>query len=192
MMTITIKRLCPELAETYISYLSHLDFSHEPHWSSCLCRFYHMNDAIEDWAKRTFEDNRTDALRAIASGEMNGFLAFVGETCIGWLNANDATSYKRLEEYMGPYLTKPKVGMTICYVIHPDYRRQGVATALLKAAIVEFEREDYDFILALPIKADTFSEKQYRGTVSMYEKAGFVTVETVEDMQIMRLNLKGE
>lgn len=109
-MNLTIKRLCPELAQIYIDYLGHLDFSHEPHWSACLCRFYHMNNAIEAWKKRTFEENKTDAILAIQNGTMNGYLAFDDEQCIGWLNANDAESYIRIEEYMGPYINGQKIG----------------------------------------------------------------------------------
>jgi len=191
-MNIAIKRLCPELAQTYINYLSHLDFSHEPHWSSCLCRFYHMNNDMDVWVKRTFEENKADAIEAILAGTMDGYLAFDGEQCIGWHNANNTVAYLRLEEYLTPYVGSQKIGLAICYVIHPNYRHQGVAKALLAQAITNFRDEEYDAVIALPIAEDSFSEKQYRGTVSMYEKAGFKTMEIIENMHIMRLELKGK
>ncbi|HWR60969.1 MAG TPA: hypothetical protein VN580_05120 [Clostridia bacterium] len=42
-MDYSVKPLSPELADTFTDYLTNLDFSHSPHWSTCFCRFYHKD-----------------------------------------------------------------------------------------------------------------------------------------------------
>lgn len=131
--------------------------------------------------------HKKEAIREIDKGNMKGFLAFDGDKCIGWLNANDWKQLKRLHEYVKDTIGTKKVGMPICFVIHPEYRNKGVATALLKESIADFRNQGYDAMLAIPIYSDDFSPKLYRGTISMYEKAGFRQMDEFEDLGDVRV-----
>ena len=188
-MDIKIVKLEKGMGNTFADYFKNLDFSHEKNWSGCYCRFYHMDNDIEDWAARTGEQNRADAIKEIDNGNMTGFLAFSGDKCIGWLNANDWKSYRRLLEYVPEYIGDKKTGIVICYVIHPEFRSMGVAKALLNAALDDFKSNGYEAVMALPVGADAFSQKMYRGTVSMYEKAGFEKIAEFEYAQVYWLEL---
>lgn len=189
-MTYTIRKLCPELANTFVEYLENLDFHHAPHWASCFCRFYHTDCTMAQWQSRAAMENRTEALEQINSGNMKGYLAFDGEKCIGWCNANDASLYIRLQSDLEHIIKGQKAGLTICFVIHPEYRRQGVARLLLRQALKDFKAEGFDIAIALPVEAKGEHEKLYRGSLNMYREFGFEEIEKDEDVYIMRLRLK--
>ena len=188
-MELTIKRLSPELGTTYCDFLSGVDFSQTPHWASCFCRFYHLNCSQQEWMARTLEQNRAEALREIEEGNLHGYLAFDGDTCVGWCNASDVGQLVRLREYTDELCSGKRVGCTICYVIHPDYRNQGVARMLLHRAIEDFRAAGYEAMLALPVEAENEKQKRYRGTLHMYQQEGYQELQTIDQLHIMWLKL---
>lgn len=187
-MELKILPLSPALAHPFCDYLSGLDFAGTPHWASCFCRYYYLSCTQQEWICRTLEENRAEALREIEAGNMRGYLAFDGETCIGWCNANDVKNLPRLAEYAAEFGLNSRVGCTICYVVHPDYRGKGVARKLLARAISDFRAAGYDAMLALPFESEAAPQKRYRGTRAMYEQAGFHEIRTEESVHVMRLD----
>lgn len=188
-MSYRIEPLEHHSATIFTDYLGNLDFGHAPEWSTCYCRFYHTDCDMNTWMSRSGETNKIEAINAIGQGEMKGFLAFDEDKCIGWLNANDARSMIRLKNEMAPMIKDKKVGCTICYVIHPEYRSKGVARLLLKAAIEHFKAVGYDSILALPVTGGE-AQRHYRGSLNMYLENDFKEVDAIDDLHIMWLDLK--
>ena len=139
---------------------------------------------------RTLEENRAEALQEIKNGNMRGYLAFDGEKCIGWCNANDVEQLVRLHEYTDELCSGKRVGCTICYVIHPDYRGKGVARQMLHRAIEDFRLSGYEAMLALPAEAENAGQKRYRGTLHMYQEAGFIELRAEENLHVMWLDIK--
>ena len=187
-MNYTIKPLTEETSHIFIDYLGNLDFSHAPHWSTCFCRYYHSTCSLDEWMKRTGTQNQNEALQEISSGTMKGYLIFDQETCIGWCNANDVRNYARLQNEVAHLLEDKKIGCVICYVIHPKYRGQGVARALLKQAIIDFRTNGFNAVVAFPFKSGS-SQTMYRGTYHMYEEQGFVEIKGNENQTTMWLDL---
>lgn len=185
---IQIKALSPALAQTYVDYLGGINFDHAPHWASCFCRYYHLECSSEEWASRTAETNQSEALSQIDQGQMHGFLAFDGDQCIGWCNANDTSSYKRLKNEFSPFIENKKAAAIMCFVIHPDYRGQGVAKALIRAAIDHFSALSYDRILALPFELKEEPTKMYRGSKEMFGQFGFEVLDTFGEVTVMALD----
>jgi GNAT superfamily N-acetyltransferase len=188
-MNLTIHPLGPENASLYIDYLENLDFHHAPDWSGCFCRFYHNDCSNEVWMKRTAAENKAEALFSIQDGSMKGFLAFNKDQVIGWVNANTVDRYPRLKGFVEAYVSSPKTACIVCFVIHPEYRRQGVARALLKRVIEHYRTEGYDAVLAFPFENKDEPEKAYRGSSSMYLELGFTIVESRNNMSVMRKDL---
>lgn len=186
-MEYKIRPLVPELAAVFTDYISSLDFGHEPHWSTCFCRFYHTDCSSEQWQNRTGEENKAEAIEQIEAGNMKGYLAFHGSKCIGWCNANDIHQYIRLEGDLKHVVKDQKVGCAICFVIHPEYRRQGVARQLLKQAVEDFKEQNFDAVLAVPVDNKEFPERLYRGTLNMYSELGFTEVERHGNVSVMYL-----
>ena len=189
-MNLKIIKLTKGMGKEFADYFENLDFSHEPHYAGCFCRFYYDNSGIEEWQQRTGEHNKKEAIEEIDKGNMTGFLAYDADKCIGWLNADSSKSYKRLHEYIDEYVKGKNVAVAICYVIHPKYRSMGVAKAMLNHAISYFKNEGYDAMMVLPMNANEFSQKMYRGTVSMYEKAGFQKKGEFDYGQVYMLDFK--
>jgi len=187
-MKYEIKELRPELAISFTDYLENLDFDHAPHWATCYCRYYHTNCSMDAWQQRTGSENRQEAIKQIKSGDMKGYLAFDDDKCIGWCNANNVNEYLRLENDLNTIIKDKKVGCVICFVIHPEYRGQGVARQLLKQAIGEFKAQGYEAVIALPIENKNEPEKLYRGTLNMYKENGFKEIEKHDNMSIMWLD----
>lgn len=188
-MNYTVKPLSPELAETFTEYLENLSFDHEPHWAGCFCRYYHTNCSFEQWQNRTGAENRIEAIEQIVNGSMKGYLAFDGDKCIGWCNANDIHEFKRLENDINHIIKNQKVGCVICFVIHPEYRRQGVARLLLKQAVEDFRVHGFEAVLSIPVDIKDAPEKLYRGTMNMYKEHGFEEIEKDGNSSFMWLKL---
>ena len=189
-MSYTVKPLGPDLAKTFVDYIGRLDFHHAPHWSTCYCRYFYTDCSHEQWFERTGEQNAAEALEMIEEGNMNGYLAFDGDTCIGWCCADDAKAYVRLKEEMRPIIQGKKAGAVLCYVIHPDYRGQGVARLLLRCAVEAFKQKGYDILLAQPVDLKSDLEKRFNGTLKMYQEQGFTTIQQHGDLSVMMLDLK--
>lgn len=120
---------------------------------------------------------------------MKGYLAFDQDKCIGWCNANDIKQYLRIEDDLKPYTQNYKVGCIICFVIHPEYRKQGVARLLLKKAIEDFKSEGFDAVIAIPIENNNEPEKLYRGTLNMYNENNFKEIDKLDETSVMWLKL---
>lgn len=185
-----IRPLSPDLAETFSHYLTNLDFSNTPHWASCFCRYYQTTCSFEEWRNRSLETNRNEALQEIKNGNMRGYLAFDGETCVGWCNANDITNFPRIYPDVEPFCRGKRVGCTICFLIHPLHRGKGLARELLARAISDFRAAGFDAMLALPVETADAGQRRYRGTLHMYQQAGYREIKVEDNLHIMWLDLK--
>jgi GNAT superfamily N-acetyltransferase len=170
---IEIKKLTPDLIDIFTSFFEHIEYDHAPSWKSCYCHYYHSSCSFDEWKTRSSEQNKLASIQAIYDGMMTGFLAFQNHQCIGWANINHAGTYPRLVEELKPYIQQKNVALSICFVIHPDFRNQGVARVLLDHAIEYYRYKGYDGMLALPIEGDFKKELHYRGTMHMYEERGY-------------------
>ncbi len=188
-MNYTVKPISLELAETFVRYLGELDFNHSPHWSTCFCMYYYTNCPSEEWISRTGEENQAAAINKIKNGTMKGYLAFDGDKCIGWCNANDVSEFLRINNDLKHIVNDKKVGCVICFVIHPEYRGQGVARLLLKRAVDDFKKDSFDAVISVPFDNADSPQKQYRGTKNMYLELGFEEVEKDGATSVMWLNL---
>jgi GNAT superfamily N-acetyltransferase len=175
MRNLQIRTLDRNNPEELPNFFDSLDYSHAPHWSGCYCRYYHNNCTNQKWFNRDSMTNRLESISAIQSGEMNGFLIYDQDKPIGWLNAQAASNFIRLSSEINSFSDK-KFALSICFVIHPDYRNQGIATQLLDYAIEYFKQKEFNGMLALPPTEVCDIQKAYRGVLSMYLKRGYKKV----------------
>lgn len=189
MMELEIRKLEPNLADVFVDYLGHMDFSHEPFWGSCFCRYYYTDCTFEEWIHRTGEENREEAQREIRENRMSGYLAFDGAACVGWVNCAESGKLPRIMEDLSPYCGGRNVACTICFVIHPDYRGKSVARRLLAYAIQDSRQKGFDAMIALPFENPEKPQKRYRGTPNMYLEAGYRTIGQTEDTAVLWLDL---
>lgn len=188
-MSIEIKALSPEMAQTYVNFMDSKHFDHSPHWASCYCRYYHLDCSAEVWQARTASTNREEAIEEIQAGRMKGYLAFDQGVCIGWLNANSIHAYPLVKADIKDLVSTEGLALAICYVIAAEYRNQGISKTLLKFAINDLKATGYTKLLVLPIDKPNRPESMYRGIRRSYEALGFKTIQEEGPLTILTLDL---
>lgn len=125
---------------------------------------------LEEAVETTATENRSPGLIAYRDGE-----------AIGWVSLGPRDDYERLQhsKILAPIDDKP-VWSIVCFVVGRRARGQGVASALLEAA-VEYAREHGATLLeGYPAETDGKripSANVFKGTVGMFERAGFKVAE---------------
>ena len=120
---------------------------------------------------------RTDARKRRAPG----LIAYRDGEAIGWVSLAPREDFERLEhsKVLARVDEKP-VWSIVCFVVGRRARGQGVANALLRAAM-DYAR-DHGATMLEAYPADTAdgripSANAYMGTLSMFERAGFTEVD---------------
>lgn len=170
-MNIIIKPLTKELKDDYLFFFDNMIFKENPDWSSCYCYDYHFTGEPSTCTRAS---NRAAVIDLINENKFTGYLVYTDEKPIGWCNTNDRSNYQRLlKDY--DYVDNPddKVCSIVCFLIHPDYRRQGIAQKILENIIQDYSKTDYDFIEAYPRKEESSSSSSFKGPRELYERNGF-------------------
>jgi len=182
--------LSPDMANQFTSYLGEMDFSHAEHWHFCFCQYYHVECSGVEWRQRSAEQNKLLAETNIKNGLMRGLVAFDGDQMVGWVNVNDVNNYAQLNKDEELHNLTGRNAIVVCYVIHPDYRRKGLATRMLKEAVEESRRQGFDRIIGKPFIWSAHPQRQYLGVPKMYEELGFHKVSEANGINTYILDLK--
>lgn len=186
-MDLEIKPLTPELLDDYLFFFDNMVFSEHPDWSVCYCFSYHFVGTNEQWNR---EENRASVIKFVNDRQMTGYLAYYDNKPIGWCNVNNRENYQRLLKYYD-LIDHPedRACSIVCFLIHPDHRKQGVAQKILDRICLDYSERDYDYIEAYPGKGNLSCEGHYRGPIHLYEKYDFKIVKEHHDYYVMRKNL---
>jgi GNAT superfamily N-acetyltransferase len=152
----------------------------DPKW--CWCSFFRLRNV--DFKGATATSNRGVLERAVtataADGRAPGLVAYRDGEAIGWVSLGPRDDYARLQSsrVLAPIDEKP-VWSIVCFVVARSARKQGVAIALLDAAVAYAREHGATLLEAYPIETDgqrVLSANVYKGTVTMFERAGFKIV----------------
>ena len=98
---------------------------------------------------------------------------------MGWISLGPREDFKRLEHspVMKP-VDDERVWSIVCFVVPSEFRRQGVARALLDGAIRYARKRRVKLLEAYPVdrKGELADDALWFGALAMYEKAGFEEV----------------
>lgn len=191
---ISIRPLDPELCEDWLWYFDKIAFQDHEDWAFCYCLEGHLDRRTqEEWTDP--KERREKAIELIQKGVMQGYLAYLGNTVIGWCNVNDRKNYPYLTEmfreigYQTEEAADAKVKVIFCFLIAPEYRGKGVAQRLLDRVCEDAAHDGYAYIEVYPFADENF-EFQYHGTSKMYERNGFTEAANLEYVKVMRKSLK--
>ena len=190
MFELLIKPLSPALLQDFLTFFDHFAFTDNPDWASCYCQFYLENHAEIDWEKRSAGENRKLAEERICARSMHGYLAFLDDQPIGWVNAALKSMFPSLlSEPELDYSEKDQVGSIVCFTIAPDYRGRGVARALLRAALAGFQNAGLSIAEAYPRRAASTQAANYHGPLSLFEQDGFSVYKDYREWLVVRKKL---
>jgi len=197
-MDIEIRKLTPGLAEDYARFfdVTPHDDNKEEHKCYCVCWCSDDSEG-KDFSSR--EKRREHAVRYVGDGSIQGYLAYRGDEIVGWCNANtksDCLQCVSWRRFMGPIeriTSDPgaKVKSVFCFVIAPELKRMGVATALLKRVCKDAAEEGFDYVEAYPNRKPRNVSRDFVGPLTMYEKCGFSKYVKHKGKIVMRKALKG-
>ena len=187
-MSIEIKPLSKDIKDDYLSFFDNIMFDENPDRSKCYCYDYHF---LGDVDSCTREQSRSAVSELIDLNNLRGYLVFDNDKAIGWCNANDRMNYQRLlRDYDYVDNQDEKVCSIVCFLIHPDYRRQGISTKILETIIDDFSNTDYDYIEAYPKKDAMSCEGNFKGPLALYKKYGFEIYKEYENHYSVRKPLR--
>jgi GNAT superfamily N-acetyltransferase len=174
-------RIVPLTADRFDD-LAGLFVTGDPRW--CWCMYFRARG--QTWANASPRANRA-SLRGLAEraedgdGEVPGLVAYAADAVVGWVSLGPREDYERLafSKLLGPVDDRP-VWSIVCFVVARHHRRQGVASALLAAAIPHARERGARTLEAYPLhegRGKVASNAAYVGTQGMFERAGFEVVE---------------
>jgi GNAT superfamily N-acetyltransferase len=149
----------------------------------CWCAWYRVRGM--DFSKATAAGNRRVLEAAVtttaAEGRAPGLVAYRDGEAVGWVSVGPRDDYERLRhsKVLAPVDEKPTWSI-VCFVVARAARGEGVARALLGAAVDYARDHGATLVEAYPIETDgrrVPAADAYKGTVGMFERAGFEVVE---------------
>jgi GNAT superfamily N-acetyltransferase len=181
MTDVTVRPISPDQHDAVMHYFDMVAYADNPNWSKCFC----MERLVDDYDSRTKQENRAERSQLILSAKANGLVAYRLGRVVGWCHAAPKTELVNIEGEKDP-----SVGAIVCFVVAPDQRRQGVATALLESAVEHLRKRGMRAAEAYPrlgeIDPSRWAQSMYVGPLSMYVKAGFAIEEQHEDFAVVR------
>ena len=205
---IDIRKLTPELLEDYLDFFDHRAFSDGSPFYPCYCTAFNMSrERIQEELFRQAEMNggggegwkkalRDSAVRMVANGEIQGYLAYDSDMAVGWCNANDRQNYCRVGEFdlsdvppdepRDNSRDRGKIKAVVCFEISPEYRGKGIATMLLDRVCRDAGADGYEYVEAYPAENEGLQGIAFTGPKRLYEKAGFVVSEQEGSTPVMR------
>jgi ribosomal protein S18 acetylase RimI-like enzyme len=170
-------RIEPLTASTWDALAELFREGGDPRW--CWCQHWRLRS--KDMAAAKVPELR-ERLRAQASSDQPpGLVAFDGDRAVGWVSLGPRTDFERIvRSRVIPTIDDRPVWSIVCFAVSESARGQGLARALLDAAI-EYARdrgattlEAYPIVLAG--NEPSSAEAAFTGTLPMFERAGFEVV----------------
>jgi len=195
-MDIEIRKLTPDLAEAYARFFDETSHNEEGGGIKCYCVSFRGDESLlgDDHWYPTPEERRERAIEFVKAGSLQGYLACCEGEIVGWCNATadckKGVEYLRSIYPIGEHPAGVKVKSIFCFMIAPDMRRKGVATALLERVCEDAANDGFDFAEAYINMNAKSPAMEHMGPLAMYEKCGFVKHAKRKSRVVMRKALK--
>jgi GNAT superfamily N-acetyltransferase len=146
----------------------------------CWCQAWRIEKG-ERWSEVQGATAKERLRKGILGGSTLGVLAFDGGKPIGWCTYGPRDSFPRLNRARSLACDDSTLVWSIpCFFVCRDYRRKGVARALLAHALAAMEQRGAQIAEGYPVAPNKdgsyIAAFSWTGTVSLFEKAGFAPV----------------
>ena len=200
-MNLTIRPLTPERIPDYLDFFDNRAFSKTDPNGPCYCTCpTQTSDEIDKMVSEFAGDAkgalRRHAARMLAEGKIHGYLAFDGDTVVGWCNAADKSAYvPNRYQFVPGFALGDAAGATmavVCFSVAPDYRGKGVSTALLAHVVADATEAGFTAVEGyahLQKRPEDSEDYDFKGPKRLYEKLGFTPAAEQDGVMVMRRTL---
>lgn len=144
----------------------------------CWCMYYRLSGCEADppagCTRAAANRKRMKAL--VDAGRFTGLIGYRDRTPVGWVSFGPREEFRKLARspVMKPVDAQP-VWSIICFVVPAEFRDQGMAHALLRAAVAYAKKHGAKIVEAYPVdrKTRAADDSMWFGSKSMYDAAGF-------------------
>lgn len=139
--------------------------------SGCWCMYWRIGAA---YRKRPPELNHQDFHQVVTDGPPPGLLAFDGELAVGWCQITPRDSMPWLDHaWRLRRVDDVPIWSISCFYIRIGYRRRGVTTALIHAAVDAAKKAKAPAIEAYPLDGNLSPSSTSTGYASTFARLGF-------------------
>lgn len=159
----------------------------------CWCMWWRLSRS--EFNRQKGEGNKKALKTLIENGAVPGILAFLDREAIGWCAIAPRECYLTLERSrVLKRVDDEPVWSVVCLFIAKTYRRRGVSTKLLQAAVKHAAQHGGSIVEGYPVepkKSHTPDPFAYTGLASAFRTIGFVEVmRRGETRPMMRLRVE--
>ncbi|HLF59725.1 MAG TPA: GNAT family N-acetyltransferase [Acidimicrobiia bacterium] len=143
-----------------------------PRW--CFCMHWRRPDG----GFLDKRDNRDRFADRAAQGRPPGLIGYLDGTPVGWVSVGSRDEFPTIERsrVLKP-IDEAETWSINCFVVRVGYRRRGIASALLAAAMGFARDEGGRLVEGYPVDGERASAVDYfTGTLGMFQEEGFVEI----------------
>jgi ribosomal protein S18 acetylase RimI-like enzyme len=149
----------------------------DPRW--CWCQHWRLRS--KDMAAAKVPQLRERLHDQARSSEPPGLVAFDGDRAVGWVSLGPRADFERIvRSRVIPTIDDRPVWSIVCFAVSSTARGQGVARALLEAAVSYAGARGAEALEAYPVAIEDgeaiHPDAAFTGTLPMFERAGFTVV----------------
>lgn len=156
-----------------------------PFPDGCWCQFWLLRGKEADaaWGPK----GRRRLQREVRQGTEPGLLAYMDGIPVGWCRIGPRELFDRLEHSATlRRVDDEPVWSVVCFYVHPDAKRQGVARTLLAGAERHAAARGIRLVEAYPVGPKHINLDAYTGYQPMFTAAGYETVRKAGRRTIVR------
>jgi GNAT superfamily N-acetyltransferase len=159
-----------------------------PQTAGCWCQFWRVRGRAY-WNAHG-AGNREALEDEVRSNAAPGLLAYLDGSAVGWCRVGPRESYPRLEHSRNlARVDDEPTWAAVCFYVHPSAKRQGVARALLEAALERAAAHEARFFEAYPVREGHPNIDAYTGYLPMFLATGFEPVRDAGRRVLVRRRL---
>lgn len=196
-VNLTIRPLTAELIPAYLDFFDNLAFAKTDVNGPCYCTCptqtsEEIDQMVSEFGKDAKGTLRRYAAAMLSEGRIHGYLAFDGDTAVGWCNAANKKQYvSNRYQFIPDFAWGDDAAATmavVCFSIAPACRGKGVSTALLARVVDDARAAGYAAVegYAHIQKGEEFD---FKGPQRLYEKLGFSLADEQNGVALMRKTL---
>ncbi|MFH1700822.1 MAG: GNAT family N-acetyltransferase [Candidatus Zixiibacteriota bacterium] len=174
MSNFLFKEICPDMWSDFEKL-----FGQKGACGGCWCQHWRMPNSAKEWENIKGRKAKAASKKLILSGAMTGLLAYDGDIPVGWCSYGPREVYARIN-MMKPYQRNDIEGVWCinCFFIDKNYRRKGLASEMLSAAVRFIKNRKIKIIEAYPTPLAKDGNKlpaafSFTGPLKMFEDFGF-------------------